>query len=229
MPSKHIIKKYISDGYYHIYNRGVEKRKIFQNEQDYKVFLFYLKTYLEPKNTEELQKQLTQPNLSYKRRAEILKILRLNNFHNEIQLLSFCLMPNHFHLLLKQKSSNGIDIFMQSLATRYSMYFNKKYKRVGPLFQGLYKAVLVSSDEQLLHLSRYIHKNPAGHSAYILKRNDLSRSYSSYKNYLGEIKTDWLKTELILSHFSKTNPQLTYRAFVEGAVDSQLIQKLVLE
>ena len=160
MPAKNSIKTYTENGYYHLYNRGVEKRTIFQGEQDYAVFLSYLKTYLMPKNEDDLRQKLADPTISYKEKENIIKLLRLNNFADEITLIAYCLMPNHFHFLVKQNSANGIDRFMNSLGTRYTMYFNRKYKRVGSLYQDVYKAVMVGSDEQLLHLTRYIHRNP---------------------------------------------------------------------
>lgn len=158
MPARNSIKNYIANGYYHIYNRGVEKRLIFQDDQDYAVFLGYLKEYLLPKDEKNLRMKLSDPDISFRERAKILRILRMNNFTDEVTLIAYCLMPNHFHLFVKQKSLNTIDRFMQSLCTRYTMYFNKKYKRVGPLFQSVYKAVPLSNESQFLHLSRYIHK-----------------------------------------------------------------------
>lgn len=227
MPAKHSVKQYLQNGYYHIFNRGVEKREIFQDAQDYKVFLSYIKTYLKPKNTPYLQNKLADPKITWKEKDKILKLLRLNNFNEEIQLLCYCLIPNHFHFLVKQKSANAIESFMQSLATRYSLYFNKKNKRVGSLFQGIYKAVLVSTDEQLLHLSRYIHLNPKELSS----RLNLEESYSSYKDYLKKRETSWVKTQLILSYFSKTNPLLAYKAFVEGTLeaDNEILKDLMIE
>lgn len=160
MPAKNSLKIYTPNSYYHLYNRGVEKRIIFIDEQDYHVFLSYLKEYLIPKDELALRKRLADSNTSYKEKDKILKALRMNNFSEEIFLVAYCLMPNHFHLLIKQSDELSIDRIMNSLGTRYTMYFNRKYKRVGPLYQDVYKAVLVRTDEQLLHLSRYIHRNP---------------------------------------------------------------------
>src|SRR3989344_8907196 len=155
MPKKNSIKTYVKNGYYHIYNRGVEKRTIFEEDFDYKVFLNYLKEYLEPVNETKKRKTIfTLKGGSFQGVPHQPK-----NYFQRIELIAFCLMPNHFHLLIKQNDQKVIEHFMRSLATRYSMYFNKKYKRVGKLFQGHYKAVLVSDDRQLLHLSRYIHLN----------------------------------------------------------------------
>lgn len=222
MPAKYSRKQYLQNGYYHLYNRGVEKRKIFKDDQDYKVFLSYLKDYLEPKKTLQLQKQLANSEICWKEKDKILRLLRLNNFHGEVNLMVYCLMPNHFHLLIKQKNEKTINSFMNSIFTRYTMYFNKKNKRVGHLFQGRYKAVLVETDEQLLHLSRYIHRNPA--------RPGLEACYSSFGDYIGIRKTAWIDTKQILSHFSKTNPSLNYKAFVEktGVDSSEALKNIMI-
>lgn len=228
MAAKNSTKTYSPESYYHIYNRGVEKRLIFQGEQDYGVFLSYLKTYLLPKNEGEFRHQLTNPELGYKDRDKILKLLNLNNFWDEIFLIAYCLMPNHFHLLIKQKSPQGIDLLMNSLGIRYSMYFNKKYKRVGSLYQDVYKAVLVETDEQLLYLTKYIHRNPLS-----ILQGDGLRGYgaqpSSYPEYLGLRKTEWIHPEEILSFFSKSNPKLSYRSFVEGNEDIIQIYKIAID
>lgn len=224
MPSRNITKQYIEGGFYHLYNRGVEKRVIFQDEQDYPVFLSYLKQYLLPKNVDELTKKLADPTTPYKDKDKIIKLLRLNNFDGEITLLAYCLMPNHLHLLVQQKSPQSIDKFIQSLCTRYTMYFNRKYQRVGSLFQGTYKAVSVTSDEQLLHLSRYIHQQTLA-----LQGDTLQVRPSSYLDYLGLRKTLWIKPEEILSFFSKTNPAFSYESFVKQKEDFAHIQKLLIE
>lgn len=222
MPAKHSIKQYSPNSYYHIFNRGVEKRKIFQDKQDYAVFLSYLKTYLTPKNMLALQQQLENQKISWSLKRKVLTEITLKNFYGEIQLVAYCLMPNHFHFLIKQKSATSIDSFMHSFCIRYAMYFNKKNRRVGPLFQGKYKAVLVSSDEQLLHLSRYIHLQSKG--------SDPVHCYSSYIDYLGKKNTNWVKKDLILSYFSKTNPKFSYQNFVEEqGSDLSSLAHLIIE
>jgi putative transposase len=224
MPAKNSIKQYVENSYYHIYNRGVEKRQIFMNEQDYGVFLSYLKEYLLLKDEDGLRKRLSDPNISSLERSRILRTLGLNNFAGEITLLAYCLMPNHFHFFIKQKSEVSIDKFMQSLCTRYTMYFNKKYKRVGSLFQGVYKAVLVTSDPQFLHLSRYIHKQ-----ALALQGETLQAQPCSYPEYLGKRNTEWVHPEEVLASFSKTNHSLSYEAFVGEEEDLALIRDIILE
>ena len=234
MPSRNRTKQYVENSYYHIYNRGVEKRLIFLDEQDYAVLLSYLKNYLLPKDEKVLFNKLANPDTSFKEKDDILRILRLNNFYEEITLLAYCLMPNHFHFLIKQKSSTSMDKFMQSLATRYSMYFNRKYKRVGSLYQDTYKAVPIETDEQFIYLSKYIHRQTLIHqpAKRIHPKGRTLRGWeqpSSYPEYLGKRKTEWIHPEEILDHFSKTHPKLTYKAFVEEKDDFSIIQNKTLE
>lgn len=224
MPAKNAMKQYQADGYYHIYNRGVEKRKIFLDEQDYRVFLSYLKEYLSFKDKKALFERLADSNTSYKEKDKLIKQLHLNNFFDKITLLAYCLMPNHFHFLVKQKGANDIDGFMRSLCTRYTMYFNKKYKRVGSLYQGVYKAVIVSTDEQLLHLSRYIHKQALALQGETLRE----RQPSSYAEYCGRRSTSWIKPDEILSFFSKKQGS-SYDSFVKESASAQVLQGLTLE
>lgn len=213
MPAKNSQKFYVSDGFYHLYNRGVEKRIIFVDHQDYAVMLSYLKEYLSPKPEKELRNQLLDPFLSPSEKQKIMYAIQRNNFLKEITLITYALMPNHFHLLIKQHQETSMDQFMNSLFTRYTSYFNKKYARVGPLFQGVYKAVRVLSDEQLLHLSRYIHKNHLALKGVTFKT--LSEQYNSYAEYLDLRKTPWINSKVILDYFSKKDPSGSYRSFVE--------------
>lgn len=224
MPAKNSIKQYLLNGYYHLYNRGVEKRNIFQDDQDFRVFLSYLKNYLEPKNKTLLNKELAKA--SYKQKDKILKQISLNNFSGKIELIAYCLMRNHFHLLLKQNDERGIESFMKSLATRYVMYFNRRHKRVGGLFQDVYKAVLVNSDEQLVYLSRYIHTNP------LSKRSSLlAYPYSSLGMFISQWQAQWLKPEIVLDFFNgKTK---SYMDFITSESDLDegegLIANLIID
>ncbi len=224
MPAKNVRKEYLENGYYHLYNRGVEKRIIFLDNQDYSVFLSYLKEYLIPKNEKELWDIISDAKISWVEKEKAIKILRLNNFSKEITLLAYCLMPNHFHFFVKQKNSDSIDKFMNSLCTRYTMYFNKKYKRVGSLYQGVYRAVLVSSEEQFLHLSRYIHKQALSPQGDALRNQP-----SSYEDYLGLRRTEWVHPEEILAYFSNSNPSLSYKTFMGQESDYSIIKNIILE
>lgn len=213
MPAKNKIKEYHENGYYHLYNRGVEKRVIFADKQDESVFLSYIKEYLTPKDSDKLSRTINDDTSTPHQKAQARKLIRMNNFSDQLNLLAYCLMSNHFHLLVKQTVPRTIEIFMRSLCTRYVQYFNHRNNhRVGPLFQDVYKAVLVESEEQLLHLSRYIHLNP------LQKGRSLKESPqpSSYPNYLGFIKQDWIKPHEILSYFAKSGTN-SYSSFVENS------------
>ncbi len=225
MPSKNVIKIYVKGGIYHIYNRGIETRDIFLDEQDYKIFLYYLKSFLTP-----LDEQSKPPiGIRYGHK---------NNFtiYKEIYLFAFCLMSNHFHLLVKQSTERAISEFMKRLSNAYTEYFNKKYPRVGPIFQGSYKAALVEKEFYFLHLSRYIHGNPRELFENI---EDFRKySYSSYLDYLGERHTNWVHPEEILEYFEKRKGKLdeeefsSYQNFVETYTEDRarkVLGKLMLD
>ena len=138
-------------------------------------------------------------------------------------------MPNHIHLLVHQESETPISKFMQTLNTAYSMYFNLKHRHIGHLFQGKFKYVLVETDEYLVHLSRYIHLNPA--SAGIVKKPE-DYQWSSYNHYLNIDKLEFIEEKPILSYFSSKNLLDDYKDFVESRIDYQReisLQKLFLE
>jgi len=201
--------------YYHVFNRGVEKRDIFLDTQDYGVFLKYLKEYLSGKDEKQIREILVQP-LDRKERDKIWKSIYLKNYCQEMDLLAYCLMPNHFHFFIKAKITNTIDRFMHSLCTRYVKYFNAKYKRVGPLFQGRYKSVLITDEGQFMHISRYIHKQ-----ALVLQGTALQQIQpSSYLEYIGERNTQWVHPEAILDLFEGTSGNNSYQEYVIEAMRS---------
>ncbi len=229
MPSKYLIRFFAENTIYHVYNRGVEKRKIFLDSQDYKVFLSYLREYLSPppKAGEIKQKVFYLKDRIFKGVTR-----QPNNYYGQIELLAYCLMPNHFHFLTKQNENrSSLKEFMHSLLLRYSMYFNKKYDRVGTLFQGKYKAIIVMDEVYLLHLSRYIHINPSEITG------DLINAYSSYAEYLGVRNTSWINPNLILSYFEnqKFLPEfkkaVTYKGFVKNYLkdNPEGLENLTLE
>ena len=218
MPAKNALKTYKENSFYHIYNRGVAKADIFKSEKDYKVFLNYLKIYLTPVNLQGESSQVAPSK-------------ELKNYAEEVDLVAYCLMPNHFHLFVYQKNKDSINYFMRSLATKYVRYFNRTYDRVGPLFQGVYKAVRVYDEDQLLYLSKYIHRNPVK----ILPARTLlvGYKYSSYGNYLGLFKQQWVKPEKILEMYSSSDKlytDKTYQKFTEESdEDNDCIDKIRLD
>jgi len=162
-------KEFAPNTYYHVYNRGVAKQDIFLDNTDYSFFLHRLKEGILPNDEEVLFN-----NKKDTRR----KLLPPDSF----ELVCYCLMPNHFHLLIKQLKEVPISTLILKLCTSHSMYFNKKYSRVGSLFQGTFKAIAVENNDYLFWLSLYIHQNPI--EAGIV--NDLSAwPWSSYLDYVG--------------------------------------------
>ena len=205
MPSKNAIKNFEPDTMYHVYNRGVDKRIIFKDEQDYAVFLDFLKYAL---LTDSQTDEAFDPSVISAATRFNFRRLGLSN---EVDLVAFCLMPNHFHLLVYQHSIDGITKLMRSIATGYSMYFNKRYERKGTLFQGRYKASTINSDSYWDHISRYIHLNP-------IELGVDWRTYprSSYRIYAGEAKAEWVKPGLVLDSFDSIK---NYERFVSEYVD----------
>jgi len=139
---------------YHIINRGVDKRKIFLNDKDYLRFIHDLFEFNDEAPAENIYYKSTNIE-SYEVKPRKMKERKLL-----VDILIFCLMPNHFHLILKQRKDNGIARFMQKLGTGYTMSFNKKYKRAGSLFQSTYNAILIDKQNYFLNLPYYIHLNP---------------------------------------------------------------------
>lgn len=181
---------------YHVFNRGVEKRKIFSTDYDRNRFLetFFYYQFANPK-----------PKYStYKR-------FRTQDFDKNpkiVEIICYCLMPNHFHLMIRQLEDGGIQEFVRKLSNSYTRYFNTKNKRVGPLFQGVFKAVQIETDEQLMHVSRYIHLNP-----YVsnLVKNLEDFRYSSYPDYVGLRDNQLCNKELVLGFFKNIGE---YKSFV---------------
>lgn len=205
---------FTNNGFYHVYNRGVEKRQIFMHERDYERFIQTLYYY-----------QFSGP----KPRFSTHKRFRSKDFYKNpkiVEIICYCLMPNHFHLLLKQVRDNGIQEFLSKLINSYTKYFNTKHRRVGPLLQGQFKAVSINSDEQLLHLSRYIHLNPF--VAEITK--DWQKfPYSSIKEFMDN-KASLCAIDYVLNFFKNSDK---YKEFISDQEDYALqlarIQHLLID
>lgn len=233
MSRKNITKKFIENGYYHIYNRGVDRREIFLEPDDSRMFLGIIKRYLAPTQQDE-----SRPGFKSEK-PSIVSHKQQMNLHGQVFLLAYCLMPNHFHLLVKQNNPSGITQFMRRVCTNYSMYFNKKYNRKGTLFESIYKAALIDDESQLVHLSRYIHLNPIklrvsrfGPVATVSTASPDEYEYSSYSKYVSGERTLWCDPSQIINMFGNTQSKyVSYRSFVEDhKVDSQgVLGSLILE
>lgn len=174
MPSRNRIKEYAPESFYHVYNRGLNKRVIFKDAKDYAVFLNLLKRYLSGEPIKDNNGRLYE------------------SMHGRVELLAFVLMPNHFHLLLYQKDAEAMTKLMHKVTTSYTTYFNKRHKRSGPLFQDRFKASHIYIDEYLQHVSRYIHLNPPGYLQY---------EYSSLPYYRGLRQADWVRPGRVMELF----------------------------
>lgn len=137
--------------YYHIYSRGVDKQEIFSEGGDYFRFikLLYLLNNSSPIDVGDKIKELSFRDLFFARRGKSL-----------VSIGAYCLMPNHFHLLLKETTEGGISNFLRKILTSHSMFFNKKQERIGPLFQSRFKAKHIDNDDYFRYLFAYIHLNP---------------------------------------------------------------------
>lgn len=197
---------------YHIFNRSVAKQPIFLSAKDYsraiEVFKFY--QYEKPRLRFSFYNRLPS-----KQKQEFLENLP-KTAKPVVEIICFCLMTNHVHFLLKNLAEKGITQFMSNFQNSYAKYFNTKNERTGTLFQPMFKAVRIESDEQLLHVSRYIHLNPA--TSYLIETEDLKNYlWSSYQNYLNQMPTD-IKKDQILEHFKRASD---YEKFVFDQADYQ--------
>lgn len=179
--------------YYHVYNRGNNKELVFLEPADYIQFLKRLKIVLGFSQAPLVSLHDT------KNRTLRLSALPSGAF----SILAYCLMPNHFHILIRQEGDVGVERLIGKVCTSYASYFNKKYHHVGHVFQDAFKAKLVDSDAYLTYLSAYIHNNPS---------NPLTHEYSSYFDYLGTRPGVLVDKRIILGHFQNLPEQ--YAKFV---------------
>ncbi|BDA68384.1 hypothetical protein CAL7716_025500 [Calothrix sp. PCC 7716] len=183
-----------SGNYYHIYNRGNNRQKIFFQNQNYSYFQRLIKKHL---------------------------------IDNQVEIIAYCLMPNHYHLLIHLNNDNLSEL-MQAFALSYTKAINNRFNRVGSLFQGPFQSIHVDTDEYLLHLSRYIHLNPVG--ANLVKKPQ-DWIYSSYLDYIIPKKDSFVKKDKILEYFDLEYlaPEDSYRSFVESQQEEESFKHLILE
>lgn len=224
MPGRNI--PLISGEIYHVFNRGIASQPIFLQKRDYQRFLDTV-FYYQNKNIP----------IRYSKFLNLSRIIK-NKIFDElyqkknclVEIISFCLIPNHFHLLLKQNDKDGISKFVGDLSNSYTRYFNVKNKRSGPLLQGKFKAVRIETDEQLLHVSRYIHLNP--YTSFVVKTVDELPSYfySSLGEYWKIRNIQIINKDLILSHFKSLK---SFKEFIFNQAEYQKhldkIKHLILE
>jgi len=204
----------VTNEFYHVLNRGAASQPVFLNQRDY---LRCLETIFYYQNQNPPLRYSFFLRLPKKQKENLLKKLASkNNFW--VEIITYCLMPNHFHLLLKQVLDGGISIFLSKFTNSYTRYLNTKEKKVGPLFQGKFKAIRVETDEQLVHLSRYIHLNP--YTSYVIKplKELESYPYSSFSEYLGQQKTTYCNKTVVLNNFKGVS---SYKNFVFDQADYQ--------
>jgi len=205
---------------YHILNRSLHRIPIFQNVKEKKRIIDLINYYSLKKRPCKFSRY---KQFSKERKERV--ILELNpKREKRVEIICFCLMPNHFHLLLRQRQENGITRFMGDLQNSYVRYYNIKNNRKGPLFESQYKAIRISSEEQLLHVSRYIHLNP--YSGYVVKNvNELiDYEWSSFKEYLNLANQELCNKNIILNRFNNSKE---YKQFVLARANYQKSLKVI--
>lgn len=223
MPYRKIV--FANQEIYHVVNRGVAKKPIFTGAKDYQRALEIIDYYRYPNPPLRFSFYNRLPK---REKQNFIEKLKKEN-KPLVEIIAFCLMPNHMHFLLKQLQKKGTPTFMRNFQNSYARYFNTKYDRIGPLFQSMFKAVRIETDEQLLHVSRYIHLNPV--SSYLIEVEDLfGYPWSSFPEYVRVQPPKLVATDLILGYF-KTKED--YGKFIFDQADYQRelekIKHLILE
>lgn len=199
----------VTNEFYHIYNRGVARNPIFLSQSDYEQAILALSYYIYSNPPIKLSRL---KELSQEQRNQVVQ--SIIDTDKLVEVVSFVFIPNHFHFLLKQSTDKGIAAFISKFSNSYTRYFNTKHDRVGSMFQGVFKAVHIETDEQLIHLSRYIHLNPVA-SFVIHEKNLFTYPWSSLPAYLnGELS--FIDTKEVLSNFSSKEE---YKQFVINQAD----------
>lgn len=219
--------------YYHIYNCGVEKRSTFINSRDLSRFVDAVNFYQFNQSIRFTEFAL----LTNEAKQFYITENPQDESSQRIGIVSYCLMPNHFHFLLRQKNADGISRFMSEISDSYTRYFNLKYSRIGALFQGPYKSKEIRTEESFLQVSRYIHLNPLSSSKTNPAKNLKLEDYP-YSSYQG-----WIEASLHPSGVNLDNDDVNrwvavaggkekYQEFVMSAIGKDLalgIDDLTLE
>jgi putative transposase len=202
---------------YHVFNRGIDRRLTFNHKYEYERAIRTISFYRFCQTALKLSRFLS---LSFKRQQEFLKTL--GAARPLVSVICYCLMPNHFHLLLRQETDGAISRYLSNFQNSYTRYFNVSNERDGPLFMDQFKAVRIESEAQLVHVSRYIHLNP--HTAFLTKTEKELELYpwSSFREYIsgGAI----VESEIVLGLFAGSD---SYRQFVFDNADYQRKLKMI--
>lgn len=172
----------ISGEYYHIFNKSIAGFRIFNNQNEYQR-LWNTIRYYQLQNPMPLSDFLMLQKVQ-RQGFECSFVPLAAQSQKLVEIIAYCIMPTHFHLILRQVEESGISDFMRLVLNSYARYFNLKYKRKGPLWQNRFRSVLVESDEQMYHLTRYLHLNPVVGN---LARKPEDWHYSSYAEYIGTV------------------------------------------
>ena len=198
---------------YHVFNRGINKQPIFFTKRNYLRALDTIKYY-----------RFYKPPLPYSKYIKLTDNIKnllkesIRSVEKGVHIISYTLMPNHYHFLLKQLKDGGINNFIRNFQISYTKYVNKRFDRTGALIQSQFKAVLIEDDEQLMHISRYIHLNP--HTSFVVKDLKELKSYpwSSLAEYLGVAKNGFCSKDIVLSLFKEKD---IYWKFIANQADYQ--------
>lgn len=206
-------ENFAENEYYHVFGRGVSKEKIFIDDRDKARFIFLITHLQSPTrmyNVAWYTESFLKKGAFNVRDEKVREILRFRN----VELVAFALMPNHFHLLVRNLDDGILSVYMHRVLTAYSKYFNSKYNKKGHVFEGPFGAVRIKNNNQILHLSAYIHKNPKELGSW--NNNYDKYPYSSYQDYIGLNRWgDFLSTDIVLKQFKD---QAKYRDFVTESV-----------
>ncbi len=195
----------INEEYYHIYNRGVDKRRVFEDRRDFSRFLLSM-DLLNDENDGLMQQWRDFKKANPKAQLSDFPKLSFGSRKPLVKIIAYCLNPNHYHLLVRQNTDNGIENFMHKLGTSHTKYFNKKHDRSGSLFQGRFKSSHIDSNEYLLYISAYINCNSEVHK--IAKAQNYE--WCSFPGYIGKRKDGLCEKKIILRQFSNSQEYFKY-------------------
>jgi putative transposase len=200
---------------YHIFSKSIAEFKIFNNNTDTSRMIHVIRYYQREKPPLRFSQFINSPEAKRRHRQ---KLPLMPDENKLVEIIAYCLMPTHLHLILKQLKDKGISTFMGTILNSYTRYFNAKHSRKGPLWEARFKNVLVENDEQLLHLTRYIHLNPV--TAYLVDKPE-QWAASSYHEYLSQKSEKARRNNICRYEDILDIKPASYREFVEDRISYQ--------